>query len=203
MSQYHKIQTVYKRDPENKYKTLLEGHWAKPEFGKLAHLDWSWQEKVDGTNVRVWFDGCWRFGGKTDRAQMPVPLLQHLQDLFADSVMPEGLENAVLYGEGFGAGIQKGGAYADGPHFTLFDLCTGTRWAEREEVNRLADELMLWQPSTFEGGSLFEAIKFTESGFNSAYGDAQSEGLICRPPCEILNTWGERIITKIKTKDFL
>ena len=31
MGGYHKIQTVYKRAPENKYKTLLIGDFAIPE----------------------------------------------------------------------------------------------------------------------------------------------------------------------------
>jgi hypothetical protein len=36
METYHKIQTVYFRDPKNNMKTLLEGEWSKPEFEYLA-----------------------------------------------------------------------------------------------------------------------------------------------------------------------
>ena len=55
METYHKIQTVWLRDPDNRYKTLLEGQWATPEFEYLANNEWTFTEKVDGTNVRVMF----------------------------------------------------------------------------------------------------------------------------------------------------
>jgi hypothetical protein len=53
MKEYHKIQTVFKRDPSNNYKTLLEGEFAIPEFGYLQDNEWVFTEKVDGTNIRV------------------------------------------------------------------------------------------------------------------------------------------------------
>ena len=40
MKEYHKIQTVYLRDPATKYKTLLEGQFAKPEFDYLKDNIW-------------------------------------------------------------------------------------------------------------------------------------------------------------------
>ena len=67
MKEYHKIQTVYLRDPETKYKTLLVGQYAKPEFAYLANNEWVFTEKVDGTNIRIGLvDGEYRVGGKTD-----------------------------------------------------------------------------------------------------------------------------------------
>ena len=53
MEKYHKIQTVYLRDPDNRYRTLLDGKFAKPEFGYLADCEWVFTEKIDGTNIRV------------------------------------------------------------------------------------------------------------------------------------------------------
>ena len=79
---YHKIQTVYKRDPVTKYKTLLEGEYSLPEFEYLADNEWVWTEKVDGTNIRVMWDG-WKklsFGGRTDNAQIPTPLVNKSPD---------------------------------------------------------------------------------------------------------------------------
>ncbi len=45
MKKYHKIQTVYFRDPDTKFKTLLEGIWAKSEFELLKDIDWICTEK--------------------------------------------------------------------------------------------------------------------------------------------------------------
>ena len=86
MREYHKIQTVYKRDPETKYKTLL-GEFSMPEFEYLADNTWEYTEKIDGTNIRVMFDGQdITFGGKTDRAQIPVRLVTNLQSIFLSQV---------------------------------------------------------------------------------------------------------------------
>ena len=56
MEKYHKIMTVFKRDPETKYKTLLMGEWALPEFEYLCCNPWVFTEKIDGTNIRVNWD---------------------------------------------------------------------------------------------------------------------------------------------------
>ncbi len=84
MKEYHKIQTVYLRDPATKHKTLLEGQYALPEFAYLANNTWLFTEKVDGTNIRAMFDGeRISFGGKTDAAQIPAKLVERLRERFA------------------------------------------------------------------------------------------------------------------------
>lgn len=85
MSEYHKIQTVYLRDPATKFKTLLLGQYAEPEFAYLAKNEWSFTEKVDGTNIRVMVPmagGPIAFGGKTDNASIPAALAGRLQERF-------------------------------------------------------------------------------------------------------------------------
>ena len=90
MNEYHKIQTVFDRDPDNKFKTLLEGQFSMPEFAYLAENEWVWTEKVDGTNIRVMCtdyqeDGAAygvTFGGRTDNAQIPAFLVSALEARF-------------------------------------------------------------------------------------------------------------------------
>ena len=41
MNEYHKIQTVFKRDPETKYKTLLIGEYSVPKKTVLKMLFFS------------------------------------------------------------------------------------------------------------------------------------------------------------------
>ena len=85
MKEYHKIQTVFKRDMENKGKTLLIGQWTLPEFEYLAGNQWVYTEKVDGTNIRIMFDGDKvSFGGKTDNAAIPAKLVERLRERFPD-----------------------------------------------------------------------------------------------------------------------
>ena len=82
MSEYHKIQTLFKRDMSNR-KTLIEGEWTLPEFEYLAGNVWVFTEKVDGTNIRVIFkDGTVTFGGRTADAQIPAQLVTRLNERF-------------------------------------------------------------------------------------------------------------------------
>ena len=89
--------------------------WATPELAYLDLCRWQCTEKVDGTNIRIMLsnemqEGL-RFGGKTDNAQLPPKLLAWMQEWFTmrrlRSVFHDG--DFCLYGEGYGAGIQKGG----------------------------------------------------------------------------------------------
>lgn len=83
MTEYHKIQSVYMRDPDNKFKTFIEGNWSIPEFEYLQDNQWVFTEKVDGTNIRVIFDGDnIYYGGRTDRAQIPTDLVNALNEMF-------------------------------------------------------------------------------------------------------------------------
>lgn len=171
MKEYLKIQTVYLRNPDTNFKTLLEGLFAKPEFELLKDCQWIWTEKVDGTNIRVMFTGeKVYFGGKTDNAQTPTFLLQVLQDMFPLEKMQEvfgvaGLEGSprvCLYGEGYGAKIQKGGGryIPNGSSFILFDVKIGDWWLERENVEDIANKLGIDVVPIVGKGSLLEAVEF-------------------------------------------
>lgn len=211
MKEYHKIITVYLRDPENNHKTLLEGTWAKPEFELLKDIDWICTEKVDGTNIRVMWDGeNVRFGGKTDNAQIPSVLQQALQDTFANNKMKECFPDAdhvCLYGEGYGKKIQKGGNYLpDRADFILFDVKIDEWWLTREANEDIANKLNIKVVPVIGVWKLEQAIEYVRNGFRSIIAHNKeyiAEGLIMKPKTELFNRRGERIITKIKHKDFL
>lgn len=206
MKEYHKIVTVWERNPETKFKTLIEGVWAEPEFEYLKDNDWVWTEKVDGTNIRIMWDGeKVRYGGKTDNAQIPEFLIERLQSLFYAGALARIFDGiACLYGEGYGAKIQKaGGNYiADGVDFCLFDVLIGETWLRREDVEDIAGKLEIHAAPIVGTGSLEDAIDICRGGIKSRWGDFMSEGLVMRPKIEMKNRMGRRIITKIKYKDF-
>lgn len=208
MIKYHKIQTVYNRDPETNFKTLLEGEFSCPEFEYLFDQQWICTEKVDGTNSRVGWDGVSpELGGKTDNAQIPASLIKVLQKkitakLFS-SVFDHG--DVTLFGEGYGARIKKGsGNYkSDGVDFVLFDVNIGGIWLRRDDVKDIANKLNIGVVPITTVCTLEEAVSYVKDGFKSAWGDFLAEGLVCRPVIELQTRMGERIITKIKTKDFI
>ena len=206
MKEYHKIVTVFERDPNNKFKTLLEGKWSEPEFEYLKDNEWIWTEKIDGTNIRIMWDGeKVVFGGKTDSAQLYAPLVERLQTLFYAGAMSKIFDHpACLYGEGFGAKIQKGGGnyISDGVDFCLFDVLVGDNWLERSSVLDIANRLEIQIAPVVGVGNLLEAVEITKQGIVSRWGPFISEGLVIRPKLEMKNRRGHRIITKIKHSDF-
>lgn len=207
MKEYDKIQTVFQRDPQNNYKTLLDGEYALPELEYLQTNNWVFTEKVDGTNIRVMYDGKEiAFGGKTDNAQIPALLIKKLQDRFLTQVQKfaEKFDSDVcLYGEGYGAKIQKGGGnYRQDQDFVLFDVKIGEWWLQREDVEDIANFLGLDIVPVIGEGNLIEMVEQAKKGFNSVWGDFLAEGIVARPKTELRTRSGERLITKIKHKDF-
>ncbi len=203
---YHKIKTVYERDPENKYKTLIMGKYATPEFEYLKNNTWIFTEKVDGTNIRIMWNGeKMRFGGRTDNAQIPTFLYDRLGDLFSETLLHNAFvaSEVVLFGEGYGAKIQKGGGNynPDGVDFVLFDVYIGM-WLRREDVEAIATDLEIGVVPIVGEGTLAAAVDMAMDGITSMWGDFRAEGLVMRPEVDLCTRAGHRIISKIKTKDF-
>jgi hypothetical protein len=212
MKEYHKIDTVFKRDPATKHKTLIVGDYAQEAFGYLANNEWVFTEKVDGTNIRVIIypaiaGGDIKFGGKTDNASIPAFLVDKLQQRFLpqrkalNEAFPDG---GCLYGEGYGAKIQKGGGnYRADQDFVLFDVRVGEWWLQRHNVEDTAKRFGLEIVPILGTGTLADMITMVRGGFNSTWGAFPAEGIVARPACELVARSGERIITKLKHKDFL
>jgi len=219
MKTYHKIQTVFLRDPEDNYKTLLEGQYAKPEFEYLRNCLWTIDEKLDGTNIRILWDGKKsEIRGKTDNAQLHVDLITNIQNLVNDDKLREIFGSAeddsfdvnaaknievCLYGEGVGPGIQKGGGgYGPEKTFILFDVLVGSFWLQRKDVEDIANVLGMQIAPVIATGTLDDVVEMTRAGFKSQYGDFIAEGVIARPVVPLTNRFGERVITKLKHSDF-
>ena len=214
MEKYHKIRTVYLRDPDNDFKTLLEGQWSRAEFEYLKDLIWTWREKIDGTNIRVQWNKWGRdfapldFQGKTDNSQIQPVLLARLPEIFSVEDMREVFEEkpVCLYGEGFGNKIQKAGKFylTKGCDFILFDVKIQGIWLNRENVERIAERFGVKCVPIIGEGTLREAIEIVKIGFPSTISEVPqlAEGIVATPKIELVCRDGSRIITKIKHKDF-
>lgn len=221
---YHKINGLYKRyTPDNtKDKSLhgqfIMGKFAQVEFECLFNAPWIWTEKIDGTNIRIGWDGEKVYiGGRTDAAQLHVDLIKRLQELFPAEKMIEtfGVEpqQTILFGEGYGAGIQKGGGDYVENHttkdFILFDVNRGGYWLERENVNDIGSKLGVFRvPQWGTTATIAEAIDFVKtkpvSWLSQSVGKNKvMEGLVGTPLGGILDRRGNRIITKVKVVDFI
>ncbi len=211
-SKYHKIQTLFKREKE-KPCNIIVGQYTLPEFDYLKNNKWAWTEKIDGTNIRVNWDGKEvTFGGRTDNAQIPATLVNKLKELFPADKMANAFptledgNSVTLYGEGYGKGIQKGGVYIkDGVNFILFDIRIGHWWLTREAKEEIADVLGIQIVPLLYKCNIADAITIARTGFKSRIaqdGTYIAEGLVGTPEVDLFARNGMRIITKLKYKDF-
>ena len=219
MAEYQKIQTLFKRDERN---IIIPDQFTYPEFEVLKDLKWECTEKIDGTNIRIELvssrnpeDGIiMSFKGRTDKAIIPEHLLTKLNWLFDRERLMEVLNitdetqdcNITLYGEGYGAKIQKGGNYiSNDVNFILFDVKIGKWWLDRESIKDIANKLGINVVPLMGYMTIPEAIEYVKKGFKSTIAenkDYDAEGLVLKVPCGLLKRDGERLITKIKTVDF-
>jgi len=220
MKEYPKIQSLFKRDTKGK---MLFDQYSLPEFEYLAANSWQFTEKVDGTNIRIMWrpsgEGCSSpdglgpsislgrtIGGKTDNAQIPAFLFDKLIQMFPEELLKEvfGEVPVCLYGEGYGARIQKGGGnyIPDGVSFVLFDVLIDGWWLKQKDIYDIATKLGIGLVPDIGIGTLVEMAEKVKAGFNSQWGPFAAEGIVAKPMTPLFSRNGHRVITKLKHKDF-
>lgn len=101
----------------------------------------------------------------------------------------------------FGEKIQKGGEKYGCVDFILFDVWCGL-WLKREDVENIADTFEVKVVPIVGRGTLTKAVEFIREHPMSELRDDELEGIVCRPAVELQDRRGERIIVKIKCRDF-
>lgn len=208
MIEYNKIDTVYERDVDGT-KKLIEGKFRSKAVEFLADCNWTFTEKIDGTNIRIHWDGHKvEFGGRTERANIPSHLLNKLIEIFLNNETEElfeqtfGEKDVILFGEGYGIKIQNGGNYRPDVGFILFDVMVNGIYLNRDNVEEIAKAFGIEVVPVVMRGTIKEAVSFVKTAPNSTIGTAKMEGLVGRPSVELLEGRGKRIIIKIKVCDF-
>lgn len=205
MKPYHKILNVFARDPET--KKIDPTVPSTPAFEYLWDNAWHVEEKVDGMNIRVMWDGeTITFNGRTDRAQLPETLVLRLQGLFPEDKFSDNFScsDMCLYGEGYGCKIQQvGSSYIpDGQDFILFDVNINGTWLDREDVYEVAETLGIRSVPYLGKMTLWEARNLVAEGLPSQLGDLEAEGVVVRPAVRLSDVHGNRVIGKIVARDF-
>jgi ATP-dependent RNA circularization protein (DNA/RNA ligase family) len=209
MKEYHKIETLFERDMAGN-KKLIEGRFRNPLVEYLKDNEWIFTEKIDGTNIRICWDGHKvTFQGRTDKAQLPADLVNRLTELFGGEINEELFEQkfgdspVMLIGEGYGAGIQNGGDYKDKKDFILFDVMVGDVFLERENVENIAETFNLDVVPIMPVITIQEAVNYVKTKPISKVGKQEIEGVVGVPRVRITDFGGNRVIVKIKVKDFV
>ena len=220
MKEYPSIETVFVRD---KATNRLKFGELRNNVNEAIPL-WSVSEKIDGTNIRVIVTlGGVEVRGRTDNAQLHPHLVESVKALFyhkrlveyfADyrgkDLPPEWL--VTFYGEGYGAGIQKGAGYCADKRFRCFDIMLGENLlVDDEEMRRICTELGI--PTVpFLGfiadlprtkNSLLEIIPHSVVSFeDSGVADYQAEGIVAKPMHVLFDSRMNRVVWKLTFREF-
>lgn len=209
LKEYHKIDGLFERD--EKTKKIIEGKYRNEGIEFLKDLEWEFTEKVDGTNIRIYWDGHRvTFHGRTDKAQIPAHLTNKLLEMFGGEDNEElfeqkfGETEVVLVGEGYGSKIQKGGLYRDDVDFILFDIMIGGNWQSRSSVEDIAKYFNIDVAPIVLRGTIEDGINYIKTKPMSTLGkkEAVMEGVVGRTKIELQDRCGHRAIVKIKERDF-
>lgn len=207
--------------------------WRFPEYSEIENLR-SYPdviqpgelvvatEKLHGGNVRVGFfiegngEAILCAGSRRVRRKPPVDG-DYAQDLhWSPWAIPEvaallhgliatGAKQAVLYGELFGGGIQKGYDYGlRTVRFRAFDLMIDGKYANCAKfVNLCGAYDVPTVPLVYLRGFDLEAIKKLSEGPSELGGAHQREGVVVRPTQERDDPKVGRVILKYVSDDFL
>jgi len=207
---YHKINSVYKREEDT--GKFIFNDYAKPEFLMLKDIPWNWTEKIDGTNIRIYWNfetGKVEFKGRTDKAQIQPHLLEFLEKTFQPYMFEQWETDIVIYGEGMGSKINKGERYFPGEpkkvSICLFDVKINKWFLKHGDVQAIADKFGVYCVGQYEPRTLsvivdkFKRGEKLRSFFNP---EIEPEGVVGRCMYELFDRAHERIIVKLKFKDF-
>lgn len=214
---YPKINTLWKRDGKNR---VITGDYASREFRDFRDVEWTWTEKIDGTNIRLGWDGLgWVVGGRTNNANFSNHILNALYGV-CDSMTPKMQalypgQFVVIYGEGYGAGIQKGGGYRATPGFIAFDALVGegTKFGFPKnqpllsggQFTDLTDTLGLDRVQVLGQWTIAQAWNLMlEREFKSTFPGVALEGIVGRPTHGYYKRNGDVLspmLCKMKYKD--
>lgn len=207
---YIKIETPFKRDIEGT-KQMIYGDFRSKSLDYLKDNIFEWTEKIDGMNIVVKWDGHnVSFEGHNANSNISGDLIKYLEEHFSTSEAEElfeqswGEEPVEIYGEGYGAGIQKGGLYRNDKSFIVFDVYLPNQnlWLRRSDVYEVAKEFGVDHVAVIMESNLDNAIRYVNTKPVSTIGTAPMEGLVGRPLEELFDRRGKRIIVKVKVCDF-
>lgn len=204
MIEYPKIETLFERDGNFVVTDTIKD----PRYAMLANCKWVFTEKIDGTNIRIIYsNGEFVIKGRTDNADIPKELHSTITNMLVkrkhlfDSMFAN--KTVTIYGEGYGAKIQKGGDYSPQQKFIAFDVMIENTWCEYDTFKSICDTLEIDRvPELNIIQTIKQAVEYVKRGFRSNIGTAMAEGVVGKLQYNLYDNRGKRIVIKLKTKDF-
>lgn len=227
--EYPKTQNLWARDDETHLMSPANG-FRDESFNQVDK--WLVLEKIDGMNIRVHYyphgdllttdEPIVRINGRTDAAHIPMDLLASMKKTFTESALEDCFVQraldlvqldvqleVVLFGEGFGAGIQKGNHYRPDKGFTLFDVVVDGRWLSWDGVVDVARRLGIETvPVLGQGLDTYNVQNLVSMMVLGKVPPTQwgcstdtPEGIIARTDPYLFTGYGRRVMFKHKVRD--
>lgn len=181
------------------YRSML---WAY-----LSENEWAYSRKLDGENMRVQWDGeqvLWN--GKTNAFQCGADLTEYMNNTFIEEIFEEKFgrdKKVILFGEHMGPKVQGNELGLDHDEFILYDVNINGRWLNTLVVEAVAAYFgirtvynLMSQP--LNSCTLRELITKVANGEFKDW-----EGIVATPLEEMRDQNGQRVIVKIKNRDYL
>jgi hypothetical protein len=204
MKEYQKIETLYSFDSEIK---RFRKEFYNPIVEYLKDCKWFGTEKIDGTNIRILWNGhSFEFGGRTDNAEIPKAVMKILTETFNYDMevlfeQKFGEKETMLFMEAYAGKIQNG-AYEGPENIIGFDIMIGDIYLDKTVSKQIFEELGLKFVPVLEFNNLQECIDYVHNNKQSIIQpQSKIEGLVCYPAVRLYDHQGKRIIVKIKNKD--
>jgi len=194
---------------ENLYKSNAQ---KILEFKRVYAL-----EKIHGTSahIRMNDEGFALFSGGESPANFEallgtdLPNPEDLRNALVVTLSNSASKSIVIYGELYGGKCQgMRDTYGDRVRFIAFDVMIDGKWLAVDKAKELCDALKI--PFVFYEISSTDLTALdacrdrpsTQAKRNGIEGDKVSEGVILRPPYEVILNNGERLIAKHKAPQF-
>ena len=185
------------------------GMYRDPLLYELSQAGWCFKRKLDGQNMRVRWDGeqaLWN--GKSDKFSCGSDLSDYMNHTFLEELFEEkfGRDCEVyLFGEHMGPKVQGNELGLQESEFVLFDVRINGYWQSQFSIEDIARFFKIHTCYDFMGdldeysttGTLIELINAVEQGKFKDW-----EGIVALPQVECRNQRGDRIVCKIKTRDY-
>lgn len=206
MKEYQKIETLFKFD-ETKKRFVPEIN--NPIVKYLQNLSWLGSEKIDGTNIRIHWDGkSFEFGGRTDNAEIPKAVMEILTNKFDYEMeilfeQTFGNKDVYVFCEAYGGKIQNG-AYSCDTSLIGYDIMVDNIYLDRTVTQNILKKIDIQCVPFIIFRDLNEAIEFVQEREKSlSHPQDNLEGVVCVPTQRIYDHMGNRVIVKIKKRDLL
>ena len=202
---YPKIKNLCKRGKDH---IIVEDTYSLEEFRNVPL--WNVSEKIDGMNIKIEFinNSFLSFGSRKDKTEIPSQLLKYLEETFSldffEEVFPSA-NNVVIFGEGYGPKIKKGGGkYRKDQGFIGFDIFIDGWWMTQNKVYDTLSNVGISVVPHLGRGNISDIVNYVRSYPASCLSEEpkEMEGIVARSYPLMLFRNGNPVMFKLKAIDY-